>query len=176
MNIKTIDIRGKAYVTVAERVKLVHAEREAFEIVESTAIPVADRWLWRAVIRVNERQYIGTAEVKLNAAKHLPDGTNPFECAETSAIGRALGFAGLGSVESIASAEEVIQAMVEQERPAPTYDASKPATESQLSTIDRLHAQLGMQSLDETSALTFGECAQMLRDLSKRIQGLKRAG
>jgi len=113
--IRTIDIKGKQYVTVAERVRLVHAEREAFEVVESMPIEVAGRWLWRAVIRVDERQYIGTAEVKLNAAKNLPDGTNPFECAETSAIGRALGFAGLGSVESIASAEEVIQAIAEQE-------------------------------------------------------------
>jgi len=117
--IRTIDIKGKQYVTVAERVRLVHAEREAFEVVESMPIEVAGRWLWRAVIRVDERQYIGTAEVKLNAAKNLPDGTNPFECAETSAIGRALGFAGLGSVESIASAEEVIQAIAEQEAPRP---------------------------------------------------------
>ncbi len=124
MNIKTIDIKGKQYVTVAERVRLVHAEREAFEVIESTPFEVAGRCLWRTVIRVDDRQYIGTAEVKLNAAKNLPDGTNPFECAETSAIGRALGFAGLGSVESIASAEEVIQAMAEQD-PEPQDETIK---------------------------------------------------
>jgi len=39
--IRTIDIKGKQYVTVAERVRLVHAEREAFEVVESMPIEVA---------------------------------------------------------------------------------------------------------------------------------------
>ena len=43
----------------------------------------------------------------MNAPKNTPDGTNPFECGETSAIGRALAFAGFGSVESIASKDEI---------------------------------------------------------------------
>lgn len=172
-----ISIKGKMYVTVAERVNMAHEKKADFQIVESTPLQLADRILWRVVIQIAGKQFIGHAECKMNAPKNLPDGTNPFECAETSALGRALGFAGLGSVESIASAEEVIQAIAEQERPpaAPTYDASKPATEQQLDTIDRLRAQLGMQSLEEPEALTFGDCAQMLKDLSKRVQ-MKRAG
>jgi len=174
MNIKTIDIKGKAYVTVAERVRLVHSERESFEVLESIAVEVAGRWLWRAVIKVNEKQYIGTAEVKLNAAKNLPDGTNPFECAETSAIGRALGFAGLGSVESIASAEEVIQAVAEQEYPTPRYNSDGPATEQQLSTIAKLYRDLGQEPIDCTG-MSFGDCAQLLRDLSKRMQSKRKA-
>lgn len=174
MNIRTIDIKGKQYVTVAERVRLVHAERETYEVVESTAFEVAGRCLWRAVIKVDERQYIGTAEVKLNAAKNLPDGTNPFECAETSAVGRALGFAGLGAVESIASAEEVIQSVAEQEY-TPRYNPDSPCTEKQLDAIDRLRAQLGMQSLASTDGLTFGDCASMLQDLQKRLQTKKKA-
>lgn len=36
MNIRTIDIKGKQYTPVAERVRLVHETRESFEIVEST--------------------------------------------------------------------------------------------------------------------------------------------
>ncbi len=51
--------------------------------------------------------YVGTAQAKLNASKSTPDDTNPFECAETSALGRALAFAGFGSVERIASYDEL---------------------------------------------------------------------
>ena len=173
-----INIKGKMYVTVAERVNMAHEKKADFQIVESSPLQLGDRILWRVVIQIAGKQFIGHAEAKLNAAKNLPDGTNPFECAETSAIGRALGFAGFGSVESIASAEEVIQAMAEQERPpaTPTYDSSKPATEQQLDTIDRLRAQLGMQSLEETEGLSFGDCAQMIRDLSKRVQSMRKAG
>jgi hypothetical protein len=131
MQVRTIDIRGKQYVTVAERVRLAHAERESFEMVESAPIQIADRWLWRVAIIVNGKRYIGTAEVKMNAPKNLPDGTNPFECAETSALGRALGFAGLGSVDSICSAEEVVMAIAEQEAPRQRPQPLRPAVAEQ---------------------------------------------
>ena len=75
---------------VATRVNAVHESGKAFEIVESVPFWMADRVLWRVVVKVDDRQYVGTAEAKLDAAKNTPDGTNPFECAETSALGRAL--------------------------------------------------------------------------------------
>jgi len=115
MAVRTVNIKGKQYVDVAERVRLVHAERESFEMVSSNAIQVGPIWVWQAVIKVNGIQYIGTAEIKFDAAKHTADGTNPVACAETSAVGRALGMAGLGSLESIASADEVMRAIDEQE-------------------------------------------------------------
>src|SRR5437588_13108864 len=170
-NVKTIDIKGKPYVTVAERVRQVHLdEKNGFQVLESTPLQVGDRWLWRAVIEVGGRRYIGTAEVHLDAPKSLPEGKSPFETGETSAIGRALGFPGYGLVESIASADE----MVQNER-ASSYDPDAPCTEQQLDTIDKLRAQLGMQSLASTDGLTFGDCASMLKDLNKRLQSAKRA-
>ena len=39
-----------------------------------------------------------------------PTATNPYEVAETSALGRALGNLGIGLVGGIASAEEVLNA------------------------------------------------------------------
>lgn len=57
--------------------------------------------------------------VKLNARPGSADATDPWACAETSAIGRALGFANMGVVESIASADEVIFAEQTSEAPQP---------------------------------------------------------
>jgi hypothetical protein len=163
-----IDIKGKPYTLIAERVRLAHETRETFEIVESKPIQIAERWVWQSTIRVNGTQYIGTAEVKLNAPKNLPDGTNPFECAETSAVGRALGFAGLGSVESIASAEEVIMAQAEQSRPArPSVDPDGPASTQQLDTIRKLQKAQGQAETD-LDGITWADAAAMLQSLQKR--------
>jgi hypothetical protein len=111
--IKTINIKGKQYVEVAERLRLVHDQKRTFEVIESEPYTLGDRTLWRVVILVDEKRYKGNAEVKLTA-KSGPDSTNPFECAETSALGRALAFAGFGTVESIASFDEVARAIIAQ--------------------------------------------------------------
>lgn len=105
--VKTRVLHNKDYVEVAERVRIVHELKKKVEMIESAPFQVLDRWIWRVVIKVDDQPYIGNAEVKLNAPKNTPDGTNPFECAETSALGRALAFAGLGTVESIASYDEI---------------------------------------------------------------------
>ncbi len=117
----TIQIHGKDYVTVAERVAMVHESGKAFEIVASEPLQVGDRWLWRVILKIDEKQYIGTAEAKVsNARGGSPDASNPFECAETSALGRALGFAGFGAIESIASADEIVRGQSTIEAPMPS--------------------------------------------------------
>jgi len=134
--VKTRSLHGKDYVEVAERVRMAHAqESHDFEIIESEPYEIAGRVIWRVTISVGGRQYKGNAEAKLSAAKNTPDGTNPFECAETSAIGRALGFAGLGTVDSIASYEEVARGQ--------TFDQA--ATTQQQQAKAALPAQSGKQ-------------------------------
>ena len=100
------------------------------------------------------KRYIGTSEIKFDALPKTADGTNPVSCAETSATGRALGMAGLGSVESIASAEDVIMAQAEQSRPSP----DSPATLQQLDTIRKLQKQAG-QSETDLEGLTWADAA-----------------
>lgn len=108
--VRTRVLHGKDYVEVSERVRVVHELDKEFEVIESAPFQIGDRCIWRVVVKVDGKQYIGNAEAKLNAPKNTPDGTNPFECAETSALGRALAFAGLGTVESIASYDEIARA------------------------------------------------------------------
>ena len=105
--IKTRVLHGKDYVEVAERVRIAHGSEHQFEQVETLHFAIAERWFVRCSIMVDGKLFIGTAEIKFTAPKNTPDGTNPYECAETSALGRALAFAGLGTVESIASFDEV---------------------------------------------------------------------
>ena len=132
--INTRVLHNKDYVEVSERTRILHELRKSgeikeFEMVESQPCEIANRLIWRCSALIDNKLYIGNAEVKLDAPKNTPDGTNPFECAETSAFGRMLACAGRGTIESIASYDEVMRgqpfvAVIEQAQPR-VVEASK---------------------------------------------------
>jgi hypothetical protein len=105
----SIPLFGKQYVTVSERVNAVHASGKTFEILASEPLQAGDRWVWRVTVKIDGLEYRGSAEVHLNAKPGSADATDPWACAETSAVGRALGFCGYGAIESIASADEIVR-------------------------------------------------------------------
>jgi hypothetical protein len=180
--VRTVTIRGKAYVDVAERVRLVHDQQKAFEIIESEPREVAGRWIWRAVIKVNGLPYIGNAEIKLDAPRGTPDGTNPFECAETSAVGRALGFAGFGSVESIASLDEMYRAVAREQQPAQRQAQAEqqpaqgelPAaiTSQQIESIRKLCVHLSKAEPAGLSQMSYGDAKQIISQLAAEYRAL----
>jgi hypothetical protein len=106
-NIRTIDIKGKAYVTVAERVRLAHESGEKISITTEVLQHVPSVVI-KATVITNKGTFTGTSFA--NVAKAI-EKTSPYEVAETSAIGRALGFAGFGILEGIATADEVSKAV-----------------------------------------------------------------
>ncbi len=109
---EAINVRGGGqYVTVPQRIQEAHHAESwtpGYSILSTDFLEVNKVWLCRVVIDVAGKPFIGHASV--NFGGKGADATNPLENAETSALGRALGFAGFGSIESIASAEEVIAA------------------------------------------------------------------
>ncbi len=107
-----IMIHGKKYITCAERLQMVHESSNEFEMVSSEPVQLGDLWAWRVVIKIAGLQFIGTAQIHLDAKPGSADHTDPMACAETSAIARAIGFAGFGAVEGIASADELVRGQV----------------------------------------------------------------
>jgi len=106
----SILIHGKEYITVAERVQEAH-EGEAFEKLDTEVLahtPV----VIKATVTIKGKTYTGISAA--NPDKSI-EKQSPYEVAETSAIGRALGFAGFGIVEGIASADEMVKAVTEEE-------------------------------------------------------------
>jgi hypothetical protein len=102
-----VNIHGKDYMTVARRVEISHEER-ALESVETEVLnhnPV----VVKAKVVIKGRVFTGISSVNLDSPKVI-EKQNPYEVAETSAVGRALGFAGYGLIESIASADEMVRA------------------------------------------------------------------
>lgn len=108
---KTIKIHGKDYVPVSERVKFLAEDKDRPYSLETEYFyhPEEKRKLWvvRATLTINGNTYNGTAqEIESDDQKKI-NHTSALENCETSAVGRALAMAGIGIVDSIASAEEM---------------------------------------------------------------------
>ncbi len=142
----TVKIHGNQYVTVVERMDMMRQSEKPFEIVESMPIQVGDRCVWRVAIMLGDFKFYGSAECHFNAKPGTADATDPFACAETSAIGRALGFAGYGAVESIASADEVVrnQEPAPQPKPALQTVPAQPETPAVKELQKRCNALFGV--------------------------------
>lgn len=110
--IRLVDIKGKLYAPVSERVKAFRSvypdgtiETEMLQNEDGVAV-------FRAAIKAaGETLATGTAFERENGS--YINKTSYIENCETSAVGRALGFAGFGGIDcDVASAEEVANAQL----------------------------------------------------------------
>jgi hypothetical protein len=144
--INTIVLHGNDYVEVAERFRILHERKFGFEMIESGPMTIGERLLWRVVGKLDGKQYMAHAEIKLSAPKGTPDGSSPFECAETSAWGRLLGMAGLGNITSLASYDEIARSQpftqITQQPQERIVDERRSIQQSAQSEADKKKARL----------------------------------
>ena len=113
--IKTMNIRGKEYASVNERVTAFRKICPNGKIITETISHEEGVIMMKATI-IGEDGIIlatGTAQEKQNASQ--VNRTSYVENCETSAVGRALGFCGIGIDDGIATSEEVQNAQLQQE-------------------------------------------------------------
>lgn len=184
------------YMTVDGRVKMASDEAaesgHAFNI-DTQFMTVGDTLICKAVAQTCRGR--ATGHVKVNIGGSGVDASNPFENAETSAVGRALGFVGYGVFgQGIASADEVIEARGRAAKPltgaakaasddlfggeptpeAPTYDSARkgtPPTEAQLVYLRKLCENAGW-AVGETEAFITDHVANKI-EASDAIEKLK---
>lgn len=107
----SVNIHGKEYITVAERVTALHETFKDKPISLTTEfLPITDMVVCKCTLKLGDSVFTGTSAA--NPLKPI-EKQSPYEVAETSAVGRALGFAGFGIVEGIASADEIVKATPE---------------------------------------------------------------
>lgn len=113
--IKTTDIKGKDYAEVNQRIK-------AFRIVYPDGSITTDLLtdsdgicIFKATVCDGDGKVLGTGHAKEKEGSSYINKTSYIENCETSAVGRALGMCGFGIDTSVASYEEVANAVEQQE-------------------------------------------------------------
>lgn len=118
---KTTNIRGKQYVEVNERIKFFRQEEQYKNwslITEFTVLDEAQCVCKASIVDADNRIIsVGHAH-EVQGSSNI-NKTSYVENCETSAIGRALAMLGIGIDTSIASANEVSDAIAKQDTAAP---------------------------------------------------------
>lgn len=169
--IKTTDIKGKEYAEVNQRIKafkMLYPEGFIISQMESLENGVAIFTARVGYYREDGSTHIlGTGTAYEKEGSTFINKTSFIENCETSAVGRALGMAGIGIDVSVASAEEVQNAIANQNKPA-----GKKATSAQKKVIydaygekmPELLKHLGLKNIDDMTAEQAGIVLQKLKE------------
>lgn len=135
--ISKIDVKGKKYALVNSRVM---AFRELYpEGRIQTEIITMDEGMvvMQTTVSDGDGKVLSTGLAYEREGSNYINNTSYIENCETSAVGRALGFLGLGVDDSIASAEELVNAVTNQQGQK-REDPVPMASEKQLAFIRKL--------------------------------------
>jgi hypothetical protein len=113
---KSIDIKGKEYITVSERIKHFRSKYPGWSIITSIENIHQGAVIFKASVIDEKGQTRAVGHAMEKADSSFINKTSHVENAETSSIGRALGLMGIGIEVSFASADEVANAMNNQQQ------------------------------------------------------------
>lgn len=172
--IRTTDIKGKDYAEVNQRIKafrMVYPDGGIMTALVSNEGGIA---VFHATVTDNNGHILGegTAYEKENSS--FINKTSYIENCETSAVGRALGMAGFGIDTSVASYEEVANAMTQQKKEERITQEEADVLEAMISAvkandpiderIGKICSAYGVRSLNE---LTASQYAKLVKQLNR---------
>lgn len=111
---KTINIKGKDYVMVNERILEFRKNYPNYSLESEIVILNEESVTIKAIVKDETGRVVATGFANEDKATSIINKTSYVENCETSAWGRALGCLGIGIDTSIASAEEVTTAIKKQ--------------------------------------------------------------
>ena len=169
-SLKTTDIKGKNYVEVNERIKAFWELFEEGKIL--TDILSCSNGV--CIIKASVYENKNDTEPRATGIAYEKEGstfinkTSYIENCETSAVGRALGNAGIGIDSSIASAEEVTNAMENQKKiTAQMVDALKEMIVAKNIANERVIAVLAGYGYKKLADITIGDVTYIRNILAK---------
>lgn len=133
---KSISIKGKEYVQVKDRV-LYFVETYKSGSITTEILENSERVTVKATVDTGTGQkFTGHSQASWDDKTSLVNKTSALENAETSAVGRALAFMGIGVIESIASSDEVNKALNTKPYTKPTY--KRPEEQAFADSLDNI--------------------------------------
>lgn len=123
---KAIQFKGKAYVLVSDRVNYFNEVYPDGSIqTQLISDPTADMVVVKAIVTPDakeQRFFTGYSQAKWSDTSSFVNKTSALENCETSAVGRALAFMGIGVIDSIASVDEIKKADLSQSVKSPNNE------------------------------------------------------
>lgn len=127
--IKTVPIKGKQYAEVNERIRVFRMLFPNGRISTELHSNENGMCIFKATVTDGDGHILGTGHAYEREGKGMINSTSYIENCETSAVGRALAMCGIGIDTSIASYEEVDNAIQQQDEKV--KKTSEPASKSQ---------------------------------------------
>ena len=165
--INTTDIKGKEYAEVNQRVKafrMIYPKGTIKTDMESNENGVC---IFRAGVYSEDGVLLGTGTAYEKENSTFINKTSYIENCETSAVGRALGMAGFGIDTSIASAEEVANAIENQ---------NKKIEKKQITQIKKLipeenfDAMLNYYKIDKIEDMNYEDAVALIERKTKKAE------
>ena len=161
--IKTTDIKGKEYAEVNQRIKAFRMlfpngsiENEIVSLENGTVV-------FKATVKDEDGNTLGVGHAYEHENSSFINKTSYIENCETSAVGRALGMVGIGVDTSVASYEEVANAINNQDNmkakkamettPKNSMEALDPCDKEQIETIKQLCVEKHIDEAEYLKAL-----------------------
>ena len=169
--LKTTDIKGKDYIEVNQRIK-------AFRMVYPTGAILTNMisnengiCVFTATCGYYEEGnliVLGTGTAYEKEDSTFINKTSYIENCETSAVGRALGMCGFGIDKSVSSAEEVQNAIANQEEPK----ATPKQIEILLSVYkgEKLKKLLEANSITTIEEISLAKASELIGKLKKKVE------
>ena len=153
-SIKTTDIKGKEYADVNQRIKAFRMIYPTGTIQTKMISNENGICIFEAMIADENGKLLatGTAYEKENST--FINKTSYIENCETSAVGRALGMCGFGIDTSVASYEEVSNAIANQNKEAPKEEVLQTASPKQISILLQAYKGDNLTKLLEKNGIT----------------------
>ena len=167
-SIITTDIKGKEYAEVNQRVKafrMVYPSGTIKTDMESNENGVC---VFRAGIYSEDGVLLGTGTAYEKEDSSFINKTSYIENCETSAVGRALGMAGFGIDTSIASAEEVANAIENQNK---KIDEEQIKKIKKLIPKEKFDAMLNYYKIKKLEDMLFDDAKELIERKTQNVNG-----
>ena len=178
-SIKTTDIKGKEYAEVNQRIKAFRQVYPTGYIQTQMKSNENGVCVFCAIVgfynEQGECQILGTGTAYEKESSSFINKTSYIENCETSAVGRALGMCGFGIDTSIASAEEVTNAINNQGDDKPTEEPK--ATPKQIEVLkkvytgDSLNKLLSVNNIKSIEEMPMAKASEIISKLKQKAEG-----
>ena len=156
--LKTVKIQNRDYVMVNERIKYFREHFEGYAL-ETEIVTISDKeCVLKAYVKNNEGRVVATGMAREVNGDSFINKTSYVENAESSAWGRALGNFGIGIDTSVASADEVANAVKQQ-----TMDITPHGDDTTQTYLDNADRDLNKCTTEEQ----LEECKVNLRETAQ---------